>query len=786
MVIPPLRRKVLRDLRRLWAQALAIAAVLAAGVATMILGTGAHDALSQTRDRYYEQNRFADVFADLTRAPLALLPEAAAIDGVLAAEARIVRLGRPELPGQSAPAAMMLVSLPAAEGLNQLHLRRGRLPDPQSDRELALSESFAAAHQLGPGSVLAVVLDGRRLDFTVTGTALSPEYIYALGPGEMMPDPSRFGIAWLPRAPLAAAADMEGAFDSLVLKLAPGASETRVIAALDGLLARYGGTGAIGRADQMSHAFLDAELRQLGAMARVLPPIFLAVAAMLVNMTMSRLIALEREQIGLLKALGYSRRAIAGHYMEFVLAIALAGILMGFAAGAWLGAGMARLYAEFFSFPFLVFTRDPQIYALAALIALAAAAAGALRAVRAVAALPPAVAMAPPAPPAYRQRPGWLATLLPMRQSLRMVARHLLHWPLRTASGILGVAMATAILIASLWTFGSVEQMIDVTFHRGERQDVRLSFATAQGPGALDDVRHLPGVMAAEPFRSLPARISAGPRAKRISIEGRPAEPRLSRVLSPDLRPMTMPGTGLILSEALAEALQVRPGEEVTVAFLDGRRRTVQLPVSGLSVGYVGLGAAMEITALNRAAGEGARLSGAVLQLDPAGQEAFFAAARAAPETGLLSVTSLALARFRATLAENLAVMISVYVGLAATIAAGVVYNLARIALSEQGRELASLRVLGFTRAEVAAMLHAELAIVVLAAQPLGWAIGHAMARAMAAAFASDLYRVPFVIGREVYATASLAVCAAALLSALALRRRIARLDIIGVLKTRE
>lgn len=786
MVIAPLHRKVLRDLRRLWAQALAIALVLAAGVATLILGTGAHSSLADTRDRYYADYRFADIFADLTRAPLSLLAGVQAIDGVLQAEARIVRLGQPELAGLAEPASILLVSLPPDGGLNRLHLRQGR--QPETGAETVISADFAAAHRLRPGDVLTVVMNGKRRSLTVTGIALSPEFIYALGPGEMMPDPRRFGIAWLPRDTLAAAFDLRGAFSNVVLRLAPGASAPRVIERLDALLAPYGGTGATARADQMSHAFLDAELRQLGAMVRVLPPIFLAVAAMLVHMTLSRLVALEREQIGLLKAIGYSSGAIARHYLEFVLLIAAIGILTGFAAGTWLGAGLAQLYARFFSFPFLVFSRDPQIYGVAAAVTLAAAAGGALQSVRAVAALAPAVAMSPPAPPLYRK--GRLARLVARlsapRQTLRMVARHLTRWPVRTATSILGVAMAVAILVASLWSFGSIDHMIDVTFSRAERHDARITFAASEPAAALLAVRHLPGVMVAEPFRAAAVRLSAGPQARKLAIEGRPADATLSRTLSPDLRPMPMPDAGLVLSEALAAALSVGRGDTVTVEFLEGRRGTVEMPVSGISLGYVGLGAGMEIGALNRALGEGARISGVNVTLDPARRTDFFAAARATPKTGFLTVTDLTVSRFRATLAENITTMITVYVTLAAIIAIGVVYNFARIALSEQGRELASLRVLGFTRAEVSGVLFLELAAIVLAAQPLGWLIGHGIGLAMVAAFSSDLYRVPFVMGREVYATASLIVCAAALLSALMVKGRLDRLDLIAVLKTRE
>jgi putative ABC transport system permease protein len=788
MVISPLRRKVLRDLRRLWAQVLAIALVLAAGVATLILGNGAYSSLHETRARYYEANRFADVFADVTRAPRALMAEIEEIEGVLDTEARIVKLGLLDLAGMNEPGSVLFVSLPGGDGagLNQLYLRLGRLPDPQSVEEVVISDGFAKAHRLGPGDTLPVLMNGKRRDLIITGVALSPEFIYALGPGEMMPDPRRFGIVWAPRASLEAAYDLEGAFSNLVLKLAPGANPDRVIERLDRLTAPYGGIGASAREDQISHAFLDAELKQLSAMAKVLPPIFLLVAAMLVNMTLSRLITLEREQIGLLKAIGYPSRAVAQHYTEFVLLIAVVGILIGFAAGTWLGAGLARMYARFFSFPYLVFTRDPQLYGVAAMITLAAAMGGAIYAVRGVVKLPPAVAMAPPAPATYRQSMGWVRRLLPLRQTGVMVARHLFRWPFRTASSVLGIAMAVAILVASLWSFGSINHMIDITFFRAERHDAMIVFGLAEPSRTTFAAGQMPGVMAAEPFRTVTARISHRNHWKKLAITGRPADGRLSRVLDPDLQPMLLPEAGVILSEALADALAVRTGDLVTVEVLEGARPKVTLPVSGVSLGYVGLGAAMEIGALNRLMGEGALVSGLNLQIDEAQSQSFYAAAKAAPKTEFIIVTALTVTRFKETIAENITVMISVYVVLATIIAVGVVYNFSRIALSEQGRELASLRVLGFTKDEVSAVLFGELVVVVLLAQPIGWLIGYGIGLAMVAAFSSDLYRVPFILGREVFATASLIVCIAAVASALAIRGRINNLDMIEVLKTRE
>ncbi|MFM8746823.1 MAG: ABC transporter permease [Aestuariivirga sp.] len=780
--------KLLRDLRRLWAQALAIALVMAAGVATLILGVGAYDSLSTTRERYYDAHGFADVFASLTRAPGSLKAEIAAIDGVAAVETRVEKIALADLPGMAEPASVLLVSLPDTHmpALNRLYLRSGRLPDPGAEEAVA-SAGFAAAHGLAEGDTIRVLINGRQRDVKLSGTALSPEFIYALGPGALMPDDRRFGILWAPESLLAPAYDLDGAFNQVAIRLVRGVNPQAVIAEADRLLARYGGRGAYTRKDQLSHAFLDAELRQLQTMSRILPPIFLLVSAFLVNMTLSRLIALEREQIGLLKAMGYSSLSVVRHYAGFVTLIAIAGIALGFVAGGWLGAGLTRLYAAFFSFPFLVFSRNPAVYGIAAGATYAAAILGAVKAVRDVAWLSPAVAMAPPAPPRFRKILGGMADLSRyVRQSGVIVMRHLTHWPVRTLSGVLGMAMAVAILVGSLWSFGSIEHMIDVTFQRSDRQDATITFTDVRRMDALYEVRRLPGVKQAEPFRAVAVKLVNGPAQRRISLIGNSAGGQLSRVLDGKLVPVTLPDGGLVISEALAELLKLRLGDKVSVEVLEGRRQKLDVPVSAIITGFIGLTAYMNLDAMNRMLGEDQLISGAYLALDAEGRGALFARLKEMPAASFISLRYAALANFRETLAQNISIMITVYTSLASIIAFGVVYNFARISLSEQGREMASLRVLGFTRGEVSALLLGELAVVAVVAQPVGWLLGYGFAWTMANGFRTDLYRVPLVVNREVYAWASLIVFAAAALSGLVVRRRIDRLDMIEVLKTRE
>lgn len=783
-----LHLKLLRELRRLWAQVLAISLVMAAGVATLVIGVGTYQSLAQTRSLYYESNRFADIFATVTRAPRSLLQQIAAIDGVLDVDARLAKHALLDLENVAAPASALLVSIPRRGdiGLNRLYIRSGRLPEVGSTFEAVVSEVFAKANAIREGSRLTLVVNGARRDVTVSGVALAPDYIYAMAPGEVMPNEGRFGVLWMPERTLAAAYDLAGAFNSLSIKLLPGASEAAVIATLDRLLEPFGGQGAYGRKQQTSHAYLDSELTQLRAMSQVLPPVFLLVAAFLVNMTLSRLIALEREQIGLLKAIGYTSWAIAWHYIEFVLLIAILGSAIGFAFGVWAGSEMAQLYARFYSFPILVFSRDPALYVIAALITTAAAVAGAMRAVSRAAWLPPAIAMLPPAPPRYRQLIGSSRFLPALRQTSLMVTRHLLHWPWRTAGGVLGAASSVAILVGSLWTVGAMEFMIDYTFNKSDRQDATLNFVAPKSISALHEVERLPGVIVAEPFRIVGAELRKGHVVRRIGISGRPPDARLTQLLDASANPVSLPDSGLLLSRSLADVLRVARGETIEVRPLEGSRKISHLRVAGIIEGYLGLTAYMGVDALHDLMGEEDVISGAAVTIDPSQQDRLFALLKASPSLGHISLQSAALERFRETMAQNLLVMMGVLAALAGVIAFGIVYNFARISLSEQGREMASLRVLGFRNSEVSRLLLTEIGLVVLVAQPLGWALGYLLAIAMVKGFSSELFSMPLVVGPEVYAYSSLVVVASALIAGLVVVRRVGRLDMIAVLKTRE
>jgi len=784
-----LDKKLVRDIRRLWAQSLAIAAVLSVGVMIMVMAFGTQISLTETRDTYYERSRFADVWSSAQRAPKTLLPEIAAIEGVARVEARISQYAILDIPGMDDPAMGQLLSIPASgkPEMNIPVLREGRFPEAGKEKEVLLAQVFADAHGFSPGDTFSITLNGQKREVQVVGVALSPEFVYTIGPGSIMPDDERFGVMWMAEDVLAAAFNLSGAFNSVTLGVTRGTDLAPVKEDLERLLKPYGGTGPYDREQQVSNAFLDGELEQLDVMARVIPPIFLVVSAFLVNMVLGRLITLEREQIGLLKALGYSTAEIAWHYLKLSILIGAIGVLLGWAAGYALSKVMALLYIEYFKFPYLVFMQRPVVYAIGAGAGLFATMAGALFSVSRVARLSPAVAMSPPAPTRFRRGLfDRLIGILRPRQPTMMILRAIGRWPLRAAFTILGIALSAAIIVGGLFMFDSFDELIDIAFVQANRQDAILEFPIPRPESVIDDIENLPGVMIAEGALSVPARLYHEHHTRTIGIEGYREGNRLVRVFDGDARVDVNPEHGIVLAKRLADHLDVSTGDTIEVEFLQVDDTRHKVVVSGTVAQFFGLSAYMDNDKLAAMTGRSPQVMMANIVYDEAQEDALFQAVKDAP--AISGITQLTEVRrgFDETIRESAGITLTVYTFLAALIAIGVVYNSARIQLSERARELASLRILGFTRGEVSYILLGELFILTIVAIPLGLWMGYGMAAAMVQSFKSDLYALPLIVTEPTYWRAALVVAGASFASALIVRRRIDRMDLVSVMKTRE
>ncbi len=784
-----LNRKLTRDIWHMRGQILAVAIVIASGVAMLVMSLGTMQSLDETARAYYERYGFAQVFATVKRAPERLARKIGKIPGVQAVETRIFEFAILDIAGFEEPLLGSIVSIPEQGEplLNRLALRAGRLVAPGRPDEVVISEPFALAHSLTPGDRVGAILNGHWRNLEIVGIALSPEFVYAIGPGALMPDDKRFGILWMGREALAAAFDLDGAFNDVSLSLMRGAQPQEVIDRLDQILARHGGIGAIERADQISNWFLMNEIEQMRTMSAILPTIFLAVAAFLTNMILARLIATEREEIGLLKAFGYSNWAVAWHYIKLVFAMAGIGILLGWGVGYWLGLINTRLYAENFDFPFLYYRPSPAVFIVVALISLAVAMLGALGSVRHAAALPPAVAMRPPAPPAYSRT--WFSLILArwFDQPTRIVIRQILRWPVRSFLTTAGIAMSVAVMITALQWVDAINRMIDVNFQQAQRQDVSVGLVESRSSEILREFARLPGVLTVEPFRAVAARLRAGSRHKRIAIEGVPNTPRLNLVYDTSERPVSVSPGGLVMSTKLAEVLGVGRGDMITVEVLEDRRPVFEVPVMDLFETYIGTPVYMEIGTLNRVMRERPAIDGAHLLVDPTAMPALFRALKKTPKVSGVLLRRAVIDTFEETMGKLLLVFVSFFAGFAATLAVGTTYNSARIALSERGRDLATLRVLGFSRAEVSYILLGEVAILTLLAMPLGCLAGYGLvAWVITNAFDTELFRLPLIIEDSTYGYAVLLGLAASIVTAALVRMRIDRLDLIAVLKTRE
>ena len=789
-MVKALDRKLVRDLLQMKGQVVTIAIVVACGVASFVAALSNYGSLQLSQSEYYGATRFADVFVSLKRAPAAIEKRIAEIPGVVDVETRLIYDVTLDLPNLAMPVVGRLISLPlppAERRLNLVHLRRGRMVDPQHLDEVVVNEGFAAANHLGPGDHVPAIINGRRQELSIVGVVLSPEYIFATRGGEPLPDDRRFGVFWMNRKGLESAFNMEGAFNDAALKLGPRASQPFVVEQVDRLVDQYGSGGAYGRSEQLSNRFLTDEIRQQKFMATTIPVVFLGVAAFLLNIVLGRMVSSQQQQIAALKALGYDNAPIAFHYFKMVLVMVALGSVIGLALGAWFGILVTESYTIFFRFPKLEYRIQPWVPMLAIGVTTLSALAGAWAAVRKAIALAPAQAMRPPTPRAYHavlaERLG-LGHLLSPRTM--MIVRGISGRPLRSGMTIIGIASSLPIIVLGLFWWDALDYMVQIQFNAAERSDAIVGFPEPTSLRALHELERYPGVEYAEGLRSVPVRLRAQHHSYRTAIIGVSRDARLRRLLDARNRAVTVIPGGVMLTDRLAERLGLKPGDSLEVEILEGQRPRRSLTLTGVVNDLIGLSAYMDIDELNKLAGEGEAISAAALSVDSTQEGAFYARLKETPRIATLSVRKETLRSFWNTTAKFVLVFSGILTVFAVAIAVGVVYNSARVALAERSWELASLRVLGFTRGEVSRLLLAELGLELLLALPLGILLSRLTVEGLLSLHANELFRIPAVIQPRTYGIAVLVVLAASAVSALIVSRKIDALDLVEALKIRE
>ena len=770
-------------------QAVAVALVMACGLAMMIMARSLIHSLESTRREYYEANRFAEVFVQLKRAPNAVAARIGQLPGVAAVQSGLSVQVTLDIPGLDEPASGMVRSLPdfGTQQLNRLFLRSGQWLAPGAVDEVLVSEAFASANQLKPGDKIAMLLNGKRQELQIVGLVLSPEFIFESRPGAALPDNRTYGVFWMPYKELARAFDLDGAFNFLTLTLAPGATERPVISDIDRLLTPYGGRGAYARGDHPSHIRVSDEIRVLQTISIGFPVVFLSVAAFMTNAVLTRLLNLQREQIAILKAFGFANRQIVIHYLKFAFVMVIGGTVLGALGGVFLGHRLVEMYHRFFRFPELVFRLDRNALPLAVIVSSAAAAVGVFGAVRRAARLPPAEAMRPEPPANYRpaliERTG-IGRLL--SHTFRIAVRNIERRPLQALFTVVGLALATGILIVPNCFRDGVSEILDFQWDVIQRQDVGIGLVEPSSDEVSYLLRKLPGVITTEPFRQAFVRINFGHQRRQLAIQGLPANGLHNRVLDENSHQVALPPAGLVISGKLAEVLGAKVGDMLVVEVLEGKRPVRTVRLAGLAEDFAGVAAYMELHALNRLLGEGDIITGANFRIDAAHRKEFLRALKEIPRVNWVAIKESLRENFRQTTAASIGLIQMIYMVFAMVVAFGVVYNNARISLAERARELATLRVIGFSRREVGTVMITELVLLAMVAVPFGLLIGTGFATAILRAVNTETVRLPLVLTTSNYAFAVSVVTVASALSALVVLRKLNQLNLVGALKAPE
>ncbi|PIE41681.1 MAG: ABC transporter permease [Gammaproteobacteria bacterium] len=787
-----LQRKLWRELWHIRGQVIAIALVLVGGVGVCIMSLSTYHSLLETRDSYYRENRFSDIFAPLKRAPQSLNHRIAELPGVADSQTRVVAPVTLEVQGFDEPIQGVITSIPdqpenARHAMNSLYLKVGRFPDARRDNEIIISDTFSEEHRLQPGDQITAVINGRRRALAIVGVALSPEYIFQIAPGAMFPDYKRYAVMWMAYTPLAKAYDMDGAFNDLIVQLQPDASEEQTIDLIDHLIKPYGGQGAFGRKDQFSNLFLQEEFKQLQTMAFLFPTLFLGVALFLLNVVITRLISTQREIVAMLKAFGYSNTAIFSHYAGMVLVITALGTAGGAVLGIWLGKGMTAIYVDYYRFPDFTYQLQPGVFMAVSLATLLITLLATARSVIKASSLPPAEAMRPEAPPQFSHSllhhvgiEKWLSP------TSKIIMRQLQRKPGKTLLSIIGLSLACAIMMVGNFQRDAINYMIHVEFKQVQKQDIEVVFNNPMAQRTLNNLKHLPGVWYVEGKRTVPVRLRYGHRTYRTSLQGMPENSQLNAVLDANLQQVAMPYDGILVNQQLAKKLGFKQGDWVTVESLEGHQESFQVQVTQLTKQFMGLGVYCSQATLNKLMREGPAINSALLSIDQKQAQRLYKTLRDMPQVAGITLRQTVIDNSYESLDRVILWFTLINALLGAMIAFGVVYNTIRIALAEQGRELASLRVLGYSHGEVAYILLGELAILTLLSFPLGFWLGNGLCTFMAVNLTSDLYRIPLVLTPYTYAFAALVVILSALVSAALVWRRLHELDLVEVLKTRE
>lgn len=805
-MVSTLHRKLLRELKSSGGLLLMITSILAIGIGCYVALRSVHRNLTEAQSRYYAQCRMADFTVEVKKAPLSAIAALGELPGVDGVRPRVQFYATVDLPSVAKPLNGLVLSLPDVREnvISDIVLRCGGYFTDRRQNEVIVNEAFARQHKIAPGHWIHLLLNNRRQELFVVGTAISSEFIYLVGPGTFTPDPEHFGVFYIKQTFADEVFDFDGAANQALCRLARGtggaAAQGDTIAVppatrealrrAELLLAPYGVLSTSPLADQPSNRYVSNEIRQLETFGVVLPTIFLAVVMLVLNVLLTRLVEHQRVVTGTLKALGYGDARLALHFVELGLIVGLLGGLMGCTLGHYLAEYMTRMYRQFYQFPELPNRFHLGIHATAVLVGVVCAVVGCLRGCRAVLRLRPAEAMRAKPPVQGRavllERIGWFWRRL--TPGWRMVLRDLMRTRMRTAAGVLAGALGAAVLVNTLMMAEAVQVLIDFQFRWILRSDLDLTLKDERGAATLDEAARLPGVDRAEPTLDVACTFRNGNRVKKGSITGILPDATLTIPRDRQARAIRVPATGLAMNRTLAEILGVQRGDTIEVQPTKGRRRAFRAPVAEIVDGYLGTSVYAEIHTLSRLVDEELAISSIQLATSGKPEEtaALYRELKRLPGLQAVNARQDMIRNLEDTVVRTLWVSLGLLILFAGLVFFGSILNSSMVSLAEREREVATFRVLGYGPWEIGNILLRESLIVTLFGTLLGMPLGYLLTLLSVSINDNELFRIP-VISSPLTWLGSFALAVVFTFSAhLVVQRTIHRMNWLEALQAKE
>ncbi len=782
-------RNLIRDIKKSKGQFISILIIVILGVAFYTSLNSVFKNLSNSSDSYYKQYRLADIWVDLYNAPTSIEKKVESLPNVKMVTGRIVKDASISISEENA--TLRFITLPDVKKdiVNDIVIKSGRYFSEDDSNQCLLDEDFLKANNLELGGYIYPIINGNEVKLKIVGAAKSPEFVYTLkDSSQMMADNKKFGIIYIKQSFGEAIFDSKGSINSISIQVSNNNDIESTKDDIKKALKNYGIKSVIDRDEQTSCSMISEEIKQLKSMGGTFPVIFFMVASVIIYIMMGRMVENQRVQIGVLKALGFTNVQVLTYYMSYSTIIAVIGSLIGSILGTYMGLGLTRLYNQYFNLPLGEIKIYGEFVVPAFILTLIFCLFAGYNSCKIIFKIMPSEAMREKSPQ------GGKKTLVERIDFIwrnitnleKIIVRNLFSYKRRALLTSLGIIFSSAILLVALGMNDSINFMINQQYGSIQNYDIKVKFSNLISVNELNSIKNIAHVKELEPVLETGVEISNGWKSKNVGFTALIKDPQMYKVEDKNGNNISLPSNGILISEKLANILGVKANDSVDIKFFFPGKEKEEVVIKGIVVQYIGLSTYTSMENLNSMLGEGMIASSAVLKLDNSEFENEVKN-QLKDMPGVTSVESKsdslnALLKNMGATKSSMGAMIM----LAAILLIAVLYNIATINIFERQRELATLKVLGFTNNEIKKLIFNENYIISIFGMIIGLPFGKWLGGLMMATSSTDSYTIPYVVKIKSYIIAIILTFMFTVITNFILMNKIKAIDMLEVLKNKE